>query len=174
MFSDRHRTIKILGIALLLLFLAWFSDRQNRFLTFAECLRDPERFAGREIDIFLEPRVIEVGKRYLLVSQPDGPLEIRIPKGFDGVFPRGAKISDLKPGDSLEAIAVFRLPGYLELKAIRGAPLRRLKVALSIIPVLVAAWFLIRSIRREGKFLVIKPDGADRSDESDGRNNFEL
>jgi hypothetical protein len=158
MFSDRFRAFKIAGIVLLLVFCAWYSNRQNRYLTFAECLLNPERFAGAEVIIYLEPKIIEVTDSYLLVSHPDGPMEIRVPEGFDGVVPEGAKLSDLKPGNSLEAVAVFRLPGYLELKAIRGAPLRRFKIALSIIPALVVAGFLFRTVRRDGAFLVMKDD----------------
>lgn len=171
MFSDRYRGVKIGGIIFSLLLLAWYSDRQNQFPTLADCLREPERFAEREIDITLEPRVIEVGERHILVSQPDGPLEIRVPEDFDGVYPAGAKLADLNPGDSLEAVTVFRLPGYLELKAIRGSPLRRLKVALSIIPVLAVGFILLRTVRREKGFLVMQSDNSDRSDKSD---NFKL
>jgi hypothetical protein len=156
MFSDRFRAFKIAGIVLFLVFSVWYSNRRNRYLTFAECLRNPERFAGAEVIIYLEPKIIAVTESYLLVSHPDGPMEVRIPEGFDGVVPEGAKLSDLRPGDSLEAVAVFRPPGYLELKAIRGAPLRRFKIALSIIPALVVAVLLFRSVRREGAFLVMK------------------
>ena len=171
MFSDRYRGVKIGGIVLLLIFLAWYSDRRNQFPVLADCLREPERFAGREIDITFEPRVIAVDERRILVAQPDGPLEIIIPEDFDGVFPRGEKLADLNPGDSLEAVAVFRLPGYLELKAIRGSPLRRLKVALSIVPTLAVGFILLRTIRREKGFLVVLPDTSDAAEKSD---NFKL
>jgi hypothetical protein len=167
MFSNRYRSVKILGILLLLLSLAWYSNRENRFLTFAECMRDPTRYQGAEVYNFLEPRILEVDEKRLIISQPDGPLEIRIPEGFDGVFPEGAEISDLKPGDSLEAVTVFRLPGYLELKAIRGAPLRRLKIVLSIIPVLLVGFILLRTVRWRKGFLVMLPDTVEASDRSD-------
>ncbi len=134
-------------------------------------MRDPARYQGAEVSNFLEPRILEVDDRRLLISQPDGPLEIRIPEGFDGVFPEGAEIADLQPGDSLEAVTVFRLPGYLELKAIRGAPLRRLKIVLSIIPVLLVGFILSRTVRWRQGFLVMLPDtssdASDRSDVSD-------
>ncbi len=161
MFSNRYRTIKILGISLLLLFLAWYSHRQNHFLSLAECLEDPVKYDGTEVSHFLEPRVIAIGESRLLISQPGGPLEIRIPEGFDGVFPEGAKISDLEPGDSLEAVTVFRRPGYLELTAIRGAPLRKFKIALSIIPVLAVGFILLRTVRWREGFLVMLPDRSD-------------
>ena len=158
MFSNRYRKIKILGISLLLIFLAWYSNRQNQFLTLADCLRDPAKYDGAEVSSFLEPRVLEVQESYLLLSQPDGPLKIQIPEGFDGVFPEGTKISDLEPGDSLEAITVFHQEGYLELKAIRGAPLRQLKILVSIIPVLLVGFILLRTVRWQKGFLVMRSD----------------
>ncbi len=171
MFSDRHRFIKILGILALLLLLGWYSNRENRFLTFAECREDPERFAGATLDTFPEARVLAVSESSVRISSPDGPLELRIPEGFDGVFPEGAELGDLNPGDSLEAVAVFRLPGYLELKMIRGAPLRRYKILISIVAVGGLGFFLIRSIRWKGGFLEFRPDASGISDRS---NNFEL
>ncbi|MDP8235721.1 MAG: hypothetical protein P9M08_05015 [Candidatus Erginobacter occultus] len=174
MFSNRYRSVKILGILLLFPSLAWYSNRENRFLSFAECMRDPTRYQGAEVSNFLEPRILDVDDRRLLISQPDGPLEIRIPKGFDGVFPEGAEIAELKPGDSLEAVTVFRLPGYLELKAIRGAPLRRLKIVLSILPVLLVGFILLRTVRWRKGFLVILPDTSEASDKSDRSGNFKL
>jgi len=178
MFSDRCRVIKIGGILFLLILLAWYSNRRNRYPTFADCLREPGRYAGEEISIYMEPRVIEVTGGHILISQPDGPVEVRIPEGFDGVFPEGAKLSDLEPGDSLEAVAVFRLPGYLELKAVRGAPLRRWKILLSILPVILVGLILLRTIRWRKGFLVMLPDtssdASDRSDVSDESGNFKL
>lgn len=171
MFSNRYRIIKILGISLLLIFLAWYSNRQNQFLTLADCLRDPARYDGAEVSCFLEPRILEVQESYLLLSQPDGPLKIQIPEEFDGIFPEGTEISDLKPGDSLEAITVFRREGYLELKAIRGAPLRRLKILVSIIPVLIVGFILLRTVRWREGFLVMPADAPENSNQPD---NFKL
>lgn len=167
MFSDNHRTIKILGILGLLLLLGWYSNRENRLLTFAECLEDPERFAGETLETFPEARVLAVTGSYVRISSPDGPLELRIPEGFDGVYPEGAELSDLNPGDSLEVAAVFRLPGYLELKLIRGAPLRRYKILFSIVAFGGLGFFLIRSLRWKGGFLEFRPDKPGTPDRSD-------
>ncbi len=156
MFSDRYRPVKIAGLILALVFLGWLSNRQTRRLTFAECLRDPERYSGAEVIIYQEPRLIKINEHRLVVSNPEGPIEIRIPPGFAGVVPPGARLTDLKPGDSLEAVTVFRRPGDLELKAIRGSPLRGLKVMVSIVPVIFVGIFLFRSIGREGSFLVVR------------------
>ena len=167
MFSNRHRAIKILGILALLLSLGWYSDRENRVLTFAECLEDPELFAGETLDTFPEARVLAVSGSHVRISSPDGPLDLRIPEGFDGIYPEGAQLSDLNPGDSLEVAAVFRLPGYLELKLIRGAPLRRYKILFSIVAVGGLGFFLIRSLRWKEGFLEFRPDDSGISDRSD-------
>lgn len=125
-------------------------------MTLDLCLSDPERFDGTEVPIYMEARVIEVDPGCLRVSQPDGPLNLIIPPRFSGLVPPGATMEEIKPGQSLAAVAVFRRPGYLELKRLRVAPLRQVKIIISIFPAVIVLILLIGSIRWEKGRLVMK------------------
>ncbi|MFH1039490.1 MAG: hypothetical protein V1789_12570 [PVC group bacterium] len=156
MFSDRYRIAKIAGLAILLAALAWYADAAQKVLTYSECLSDPERFDGKEVPIFMEARILETTPGSIRISQPDGPLDLLVPPHFQGMVPAGASLEDVKPGQSLEAVAVFRRPRFLELKAFRSAQLRKFKIFVSIFPVVLVAFFLFRTIRWENGRLIIK------------------
>ena len=141
---------------LILGLLAWYSDAAQQPLTLLECLENPERYEGVEVPIFLEARVMDLTPDRLRISQITGPLEITIPPRFNGMVSSYSSLDDVKPGQSLEAITVFRLPGYLELKNLRIAPLRPLKIIFSIFPAIIVLVILIISIRWEKGRLVVK------------------
>lgn len=156
MFSDRYRTIKIVGLIAILSLMAWYSDAARQPLTFSECLDNPEHYQGREVPIFLEARVLGITPDYLRVSQITGSIDIFIPHRFKGMVSSFDSLEDIKPGQSLEAVTVFRLPGHLELKELRIAPLRPLKIIVSIIPAIIVLVILITSLRWEKGRLVMK------------------
>ncbi len=143
--------------------LAWYSDTAQQPLTLSECLENPERYEGVEVPIFLEARVMDLTPDRLRISQITGPLEITIPPRFNGMVSSYSSLDDVKPGQSLEAITVFRLPGYLELKNLRIAPLRPLKIIFSIFPAIIVLVILIISIRWEKGRLVVKEVPKKRS-----------
>ncbi len=143
MFSDRYRKTKIFGLIIVLGLLAWYSDAARQTLTLSECLENPELYAGREVPIFLEARVLGITPDCLKVSQITGPIDIVIPPRFSGMVSSFASLEDIKPGQSLEAVTLFRLPGYLELKELRIAPLRPLKIIVSIFPAIIVFIILI-------------------------------
>ena len=163
MFSNRCRIAKIIGLLTILLLLAWYSDAARQPLTLAECLGDPKRFAGSEVPIFLEARVLGVSPECLRIFQLDGPIDIIIPPRFKGMVPPDLTLEDIAPGQSMEALTVFRLPGYLELKKLRIAPLRPLKIIISIIPALIVLIVLATSLRWERGRLVMKEVPKERT-----------
>jgi len=148
-FSDRHRALKIILIALavigLVLSVRFWADEGPGY---QQCLADPDSCDGREIPFFIDARIVRIDPERIVISQPEGPVEIRVPKGMGEI--RG------KPGDYLEALAVFHKEGGLELKALQLAPLRRIKIAVSIIPVLGVAYLLLKTIRWKNGRLEIK------------------
>jgi len=156
MFSDRYRKTKIIGLIVILGILAWYSDAAQQPLTLSECLNNPELYEGVEVPVSLEARVMDLTPNRLRVSQITGPVEITIPPRFSGMVSSYSSLDDVKPGQSMEAITVFRLPGYLELKKLRIAPLRPLKIILSIFPAIIVLIILIISIRWENGRLVVK------------------
>ena len=156
MFSDRYRTIKIIGLIIVLGLLAWYSDAARQQLTLSECLENPEQYEGREVPIFLEARVLGMTPDCLRVSQITGSIDIRIPPGFRSMVSSFSSPEDVRPGQAMEAITLFRLPGYLELKELRIAPLRPLKIIVSIFPAVIVLIILITSLRWKNGRLVVK------------------
>jgi hypothetical protein len=156
MFSERYRKTKILGLIIVLGLLAWYSDTARQPLTLSECLENPELYAGSEVPIFLEARVLGMTPDCLRVSQITGSIDIRIPPEFKGMASSFSSLEDIKPGQSLEAVTLFRFPGYLELKELRIAPLRPLKIIVSIFPAIIVLIILIVSLRLEKGRLVVK------------------
>jgi len=156
MFSNRYRKIKIVGLITALSLMAWYSNYVQQPLTLYKCLDNPERYEGSEVPIFLEARVLGMTPDCLRVSQITGSINITIPPRFTGMVSSFASLDDIKPGQAMEAITVFRLPGYLELKELRIAPLRPLKIIVSIFPAIIVLIILITSLRWENGRLVIK------------------
>ena len=148
MFSDQHRILKLTLIILTLIGFSLSVQFGKPGLTYRQCLSDPETFDGKEIPIYIDARIIRIEPTRLIISQPEGPVAVRVPGGTGWI--KG------KPGDYLEALVVFHREGYLELKAIQTAPLRKIKIAVSILPVLVVAALLIRTVRWEKGRLVMK------------------
>ncbi|MEA1928150.1 MAG: hypothetical protein U9N73_08070 [Candidatus Auribacterota bacterium] len=156
MFSDRYRKTKIAGLLIVLVLLAWYSDTAHNYLTLSECLKDPALYDGREVPIFLEARVLGVTPDCLRVSQETGTVDIIIPPRFQGMVPSSFTLEDIKPGQSLEAITIFRESGYLELVRLRIAPLRPLKIIVSIFPAIIILILVIMSLRWKKGRLVSK------------------
>ena len=156
MFSDRYRKSKIAGLIIILVILAWYSSASRQPLTLDICRKNSDRYDGQRVDVFMEARVITFSDGNLTISQPDGPIDIRVPTGFNGMIPEGESMEEIKPGRSLEAATIFRSPGYLELEKIRIATLRPLKIIISILPALVALIVLVVSLRWENGRLVMK------------------
>jgi hypothetical protein len=148
-FSDRHRILKIVLIALAVIGLSW-SVRlwEAEGPDYRQCLAEPDACDGREIPFYIDARIVRVQPDRLIITQPEGPVEIRIPAGMGGI--RG------KPGDYLEALAVFHKESGLELRAIQTAPLRKIKIAVSVLPVLALVFLLWRTIRWKNGRLEIK------------------
>lgn len=156
MFSDHYRKIKIIGLIIILGLMAWYSDAGRHTLTLSDCLKDPERYDGSEVPIFMEARIGRITSDHLQVDQITGPVEIFIPAQFKDIIPSSLNLEEIQPGQSMEAITIFRKAGYLELAKLRVAPLRPLKIILSIFPALIVIILLIRSIRYKKGRLVLQ------------------
>lgn len=148
MFSDRYRLLKIILICIALIGLLFYAYGKRKDLTLARCRTDPVRFAGAEVPLYVDSRLLEIEPDRILVSQPGGDVTVMVPAEKRPVKAR--------PGEHIEAITIFRREGYLELKKIRTAPLRKLKIVISIPPLLLLAFLLIKSLRWEKGRLVIK------------------
>jgi len=154
-FSDRFRILKI--SALLLFILASCLAAQLAFheLTLEECLAAPAAYDGRRVPVALGVTLGRIEPQRFWVSGGPAEFAVEVPGGTAGL--------NLRSGDFFQAVTVFRRSdtgGYLELEEIRPAPLRRLKIVVSVLPVLLVAVLLVRSIRLERGFLVLRGDSG--------------
>ena len=53
----------------------------------------------------------------------------------------------LRTNDYIDAVVVFHKEGYLELKEIYVRKMRRLKIAISVLPVLLVMWLVLRQYK---------------------------
>ncbi len=157
MFSDRHRILKIVLLAIALAGLIFYARTAKVELTLSQCLTDPGLYDGREVPVGLEAKVVEVRPDRLRISQLGGLIDVKVPPGFDSIVPRGTRLEDLQPGQFVQARTVFHRGGYLELRELRVASLRKIKILVSILPVLLVAVWLARSLRwRKGGLTIIE------------------
>jgi hypothetical protein len=148
MFSDRYRIFKISALFIILIGLCLYGQFAARDLLLTDCLVAPAACDGREVPLDVGAKLIKLEKDRILVSQPRGPVEIMVPADQHPVVGQ--------PGDYLAALVVFHRDGPLELVKIRVAPLRKAKIFLSVIPVVLVAVLLFRSLRWEKGGLVLK------------------
>ena len=152
MFSDRHRTVKIIALSFGLFLFCLYSQLACPVLTYQKCLSDPARYDGRMVPVTLMARLLKINPYRITLWQPDGPREISVPAGT--TFLKG------KVGDFCSARTYFNREGYLELrnmeKDFRAAPLRKLKIIISIFPALFVLIWLCFSLKVERGRLVLK------------------
>lgn len=152
MFSDRHRTVKIIILAGALFIFCLYSQLAYPVLTYKKCLSDPARYDGRVVPVALGARLLKIDPYRIIVWQPDGPLEIRVPAGTASL--KG------KAGDFCSALTFFHRDGTLELRDIekdfRDAPLRKFKIIISIFPALFVLGWIGFALKIERGRLVFK------------------
>ena len=152
MFSDRHRTIKIIALAAVLFLFCLYSQLAYPVLTYQQCLSDPARYDGSLVQVALGARLLKISPYTITLRQPDGPRKILVPSGTSSL--KG------EVGDFCSAITYFHRDGTLELRNIdkdfRAAPLRRLKIIISIFPALFVMVWLCFSLQVERGRLVLQ------------------
>jgi len=156
MFSDRWRKTKIVLIILALLGFGVYADFQKGEPLLERYLDRPSDFIGDQIPIHQEPTVLSIGSGRIRLRQLNREAEVFIPEGFEGVIPAYLNVDDIRPGQYVEAITRVDRDGGLRLETIRIAYLRRLKIAVSIIPAVLVTIILLISCRCEKGRVVIK------------------
>jgi len=155
-FSDRGRVLKMAALALLLVAFCAHSQAVFYEPTLAECLSDPAAFDGTVVPVASGATLGPIAADRFRVHSIDGDFSVSVPGGTSGL--------GLREGDYFYALTVFRNRpggGELELTAVQTAPLRRMKIAVSALPVLLAAVLLARVLRwRKGAFYVAGEDDA--------------
>lgn len=151
MFSDRRRGLKILLLGLFLAASCVYAQFSSRELDYEDCLADPEKYAGAEVWVGRDLTIGAVEPGRFRVRGPGEEFSVEVPGGTEGL--------GLRTGDYFQAITVFRPRdggGYLELREIRTAPRRRLKILVSVLPVLLVGLLLVRCLRWKNGFLAWK------------------
>lgn len=132
------------GLLLLTLF-AVRSRFFNPWLDVATCLAAPEAHHGRTVTYLREPRIGPLQKNGFWLLQ----------KGAPDIFVK-TDTTGLKPNDYIGLVATFHRDGYLV--AVRQAPAtrRRMKIAVSVIPLLFLTAWSLAAVRRARRTLPIE------------------
>ncbi len=139
MFSDRLRVLKMIVIAGLIVVLGWWAHRSVRDPVWVDYLARPEKYHGRTVTVAREARIVSVDSTRLVVTQPEGNIELLVPPGFE--------LPSLPPGRDVSALAVFDRDGFFTLEAISASPFRKWKIVVSLLTALAVVLFLFFSIR---------------------------
>lgn len=118
--------VLIVGLALLICSLAIACHFFKPFIDLETCLSQPERFDGSCIEIYNNTKA---GK---IIS----PNEIELIKGKLHIRVIGPIPENLKINNFISLKAIFHKEGYLELVQLRIAKGRRIKIIVSIFPVI--------------------------------------
>jgi len=127
------RTRALAGILVLALFGAW-AHHTNPYATLPEILAAPDTFDGRHVEGFGEATVSRaVPGGFVLVS-----------KGVELHVLADAPVA--APGTYVAVAGTFRAPNRLEARAVHFARGRRIKMAVSLLPLgvllVLGPWFL--------------------------------
>ncbi|MBN2357031.1 hypothetical protein JXO59_13020 [candidate division KSB1 bacterium] len=138
-----NRWIRILLYAAALSALIWYGHAYNPAITLPMCLAQPQRYDGSVIEIGTEVTVREI--------LPDGFTIHQMGR----VIPVQGPTVGLREGDFVVLSAVFHAPDRLQLKDIYVARGRRRKIVVSIFPVIVVLYVLIRTYRFDVRRFII-------------------
>jgi hypothetical protein len=139
MFSDRLRLTKIVGISFTIAALGVWSRYKLQEPTWVDFLNQPGKYHGQQFVAGREAKVVSATPSRLVVTQPEGELEIRLRPDFE--------LPPLRPGDDLVAVAVFHRDGYFELEAIEVSPWRKWKLLVSLLAAVVVIGAAVSSTR---------------------------
>lgn len=140
----RKRWVLISGLVLLLIVLAYYGYRYNPRVNLSMCLNDPLKYDCHEISIETEAKVFE-----------------RLPDGFilqemgHTIRVKGDP-QNVSPGDYVQLKAIFHKEGYLGLKHLYVAKGRRLKILVSIAPVVLVLFLLFRTYRFDWRQMLFR------------------
>ncbi len=135
-FGNKYYKIKII-VLIFIIFLACIYSQKKYCseITLQECLLNPERLDMATLTFGNNTKVGKVQKdRFELLN------------GINKIAVIGS-VEGLKTNDYIELISIFHKEGYLELKEIYVRKLRRIKVGVSVVPVLLIAWLVLKQYK---------------------------
>ncbi|MFB0565714.1 MAG: hypothetical protein ACETWK_08565 [Candidatus Aminicenantaceae bacterium] len=140
----RNRWINILGLLVVLICLVLYGYLSRDPVTLDKCLNNPIQYDGKDINVSIEATVVKLLSDGFFVRQMGRAIRVV-------GDPQNASV-----GDFVVMLAVFHKEGYLELKSLRVAKGRRLKVLISIPPALLVLFLLFWTYRFDLRLLLFK------------------
>lgn len=143
-FSDKYRIIKAITLITLIFSLCIYSRmKEDSSLTFQQCLLNPNKYDKVRLNIgHTDTKIGKVRK--------DG---FELVESKDRISVMG-NAKNLKENEYIYLQAIFHKEGYLELERIRIRRFRRLKMAVSVLPVLLVTFLFFKRYRFNFKTLV--------------------
>ena len=142
-FNNRHLAFKISFLTVAIGLSCLYSYKtENSVVTLAECLANPDRFDN-------VPLSIGGGAKIGIVHKD----RFQVVKGKNRIWVKGTA-EGLVVNEYINLKAVFHKEGYLELEQAHLLKLRRLKMVLSVIPLLVITGLFLRTYRVRFKWPV--------------------
>ncbi len=125
----------ILALLLALTALVYYGYLHYPGITLRMCVEDPLRYDGRAIGVGTETTVAALFADGFLIHHMGDTFRVLGDPG------------DAEPGDFIQMRAVFHCEGYLELQRLHVAKYRRLKIIVSIAPVVLVAFLFLKHYR---------------------------
>jgi len=140
-----RRTIVWMAGAVCLCMLSMLAETTRPYPYLKEVLQNPEKFNGKPIPLLVECRIAEVTADGFVLRQMDDLIR--------AISARG----DFQKGDDVVVEGIFRAPATLEVTHIRVAARRSTKIVISVAPIFVVFFLLMKNIafdRKAGKFFL--------------------
>jgi hypothetical protein len=132
----RRRALCLAGFGICLVGLSVRSGLFHPWISYRQCLADPERYDGRLVESFHEPKIGKIRADGFVLQQRDE----------DPVFVK-ADTAGLKSGEFIAFKAVFHKGRPLAAAGLRVADRRREKMAFSLVPAVAAVVLFLRLFR---------------------------
>lgn len=132
----KNRFTAIATLMILIVCLSFYSRYFHPWISVTDCLRDPEAYNGRIVSRYREPKVGTIYPDGFELLQRDGPC-IRVYSDTTGLL----------SGEYIGMEAVFHKEGYLKAASIQLTTKRRHKIWISVFPVLLTGFLLVRNFR---------------------------
>lgn len=139
------RTIILLVIGITLISLSFYSAHFHPWIELKDCLQNPQKYDGQLVTSYKEPMIGEI--------YPDGFQLIQKQVTSIRVY---SDTTGLSTGEYVGIRAVFHKEGYLVATNLKIARNRRVKIWISVIPVLIICSFLTYYYRLNIKTLQIE------------------
>jgi len=131
--NKKSRWLRLLIYASLMTFLIYYGQKNHPGVTYAECTSDPIKYHNTPIEIGTEATINEIYPDYFLISQMQHLIKIL------GPAPDHAQV-----GEFVTLSGTFQKDGSIIPASIRIAEKRRLKIWISLFPMIVVIFYFFK------------------------------